>query len=94
MSPYTRILSGFSVCRTSSIRLGVKSLIDLCCYGSNGGRDMCNGGRWYVCYFTKQYLSNLHSCHTSEIKAKSDFTAQEDFFPALRTTPGIDPTDR
>ena len=52
-----------------------------------------NGGRWYVCYFTGQYLSNLHSCHTSEIEAKSDFTAQEDFFPALRTTPGIYPTD-
>ena len=45
--------------------------------------DSYNGGRWYVCYFTGQCLSNLHSCHTSEIEAKSDFTAHEDFFSAL-----------
>ena len=46
----------------------------------SAGTVRVNGGRWYVCYFTGQYLSNLHSCHTSEIRTKSAFTAQEEFF--------------
>jgi len=85
--------------RCHNFREGVKSLIDLPLTAHS------NRGRRYVCYFTGQCLSNLHSCHTSQIKAKSDFTpvpsagatgqvAQERLFPALRTTPSIYPTDR
>jgi len=36
----------------------------------DGGHEK---GGWYICYFTEQYLSNLHSFHTSETGHRTQY---------------------